>query len=144
MSQAANSGGDLGPAADPYQRLDKWLWCARFLKSRNLASKLLGAGRLRLSGKVVNKAHQLIRAGDVLTFPQGPYIRVIKVLFLADRRGPAAEAQSLYQDLQPVEEQRAQKPALGPFEALAARRDRGEGRPTKGERRAIDKLMGRE
>ncbi|MDA1311078.1 MAG: RNA-binding S4 domain-containing protein, partial [Proteobacteria bacterium] len=51
---------------------------------------------------------------------------------------------SLYEDLQPIEEQRAQKPASAPFEAPAARRDRGEGRPTKDDRRAIDKLMGRE
>jgi ribosome-associated heat shock protein Hsp15 len=144
LSETVNPGGNPGLDADSSQRLDKWLWCARFFKSRNLASKLLGGGRLRSSGKVVNKAHQLIRVGDVLTFPQGPYIRVIEVLFLADRRGPAPEAQSLYQDLQPIEEQRAQKPALALFEAPSARRDRGEGRPTKDERRAIDKLMGRE
>jgi len=88
------------------QRLDKWLWCARFFKSRGLASKLLGGGKLRLSGKVVNKAHQLVRPGDVLTFPQGPHIRVVKVLFLAERRGPAPEAQLLYEDFEPVETQR--------------------------------------
>lgn len=64
------------------QRLDKWLWCARFFKSRGLANKMVGAGRLRLSGKVVAKAHQLVRPGDVLTFPQGPHIRVVRVLFL--------------------------------------------------------------
>jgi ribosome-associated heat shock protein Hsp15 len=144
LSETVNPGGNPGLDADSSQRLDKWLWCARFFKSRNLASKLLGAGRLRLSGRVVNKAHQLIRAGDVLTFPQGFYIRVIKVLFLASRRGPAPEAQSLYEDLHPIEDQRTQKPASASFEAPAPRRDRGEGRPTKDDRRAIDKLMGRE
>ena len=126
------------------QRLDKWLWCARFFKSRGLASKLLGAGRLRLSGKVITKAHQLVRPGDVLTFPQGPFIRVVKVLFLANRRGPAPEAQTLYEDLAPIDEQKSQKPETAPFDASPSHRIRGEGRPTKDARRAIDKLMGRD
>lgn len=130
--------------AGPTQRLDKWLWCARFFKSRGLASKLLGAGRLRLSGKIVNKAHQLVRPGDVLTFPQGPFIRVVKVLYLADRRGPAPEAQLLYEDLEPIEEQRQAKTETKELDAPSSHRDRGEGRPTKEDRRAIDRLMGRE
>lgn len=129
---------------DPTMRLDKWLWCARFFKSRNLASKLLAAGRLRLSGKVISKAHQLVRPGDVLTFPQGPFIRVIKVLYIAERRGPAPEAQLLYEDLEPIEEQRQIKSEAAEFEAGSTGRDRGEGRPTKEDRRAIDKLMGRD
>ena len=62
------------------QRLDKWLWSARFFKSRALATKLLSAGRGRLSGKVVTKSNQLVKKNDVLTFPQGAFIRVIKVL----------------------------------------------------------------
>ena len=81
------------------QRLDKWLWSARFFKSRALATKLLSAGRVRLSGKVVTKSNQLVKKNDVLTFPQGAFIRVIKVLFLAERRGPAPEAQLLFEDL---------------------------------------------
>lgn len=130
--------------SDPTQRLDKWLWCARFFKSRNLASKLLSAGRLRLSGKVVTKAHQLVRPGEVLTFPQGPFIRVVKVVYLADRRGPAPEAQLLYEDLEPIEEQRQSKAESTEFGSESLGRDRGEGRPTKEDRRAIDRLMGRE
>jgi len=123
------------------QRLDKWLWCARFFKSRGLANKMLGAGRLRLSGKVVTKTHQLVRAGDVLTFPQGPHIRVVKVLFLAERRGPAPEAQTLYEDLAPVEASRV-KPEERP--APPARRDPGAGRPTKRERRHLEQFRSRE
>ncbi|MEO9903596.1 RNA-binding S4 domain-containing protein [Nisaea sp.] len=119
------------------QRLDKWLWCARFFKTRGLANRLLGAGRLRLSGKVVLKAHQLVRSGDVLTFPQGPNIRIVKVLFLAERRGPALEAQLLYEDLSPVmtpgRKSEISEPNLRP-----ARRDPGAGRPTKRDRRLID------
>ena len=130
--------------SDPTQRLDKWLWSARFFKSRGLASKLLASGRLRLSGKLINKAHHLVRPGDILTFPQGPFIRVVKVLFLADRRGPAPEAQLLFEDLEPIEEQRQAQSAAAQFDSPSSGRDRGEGRPTKDERRAIDRLMGRE
>ena len=61
MTDAATTGA--------HQRLDKWLWSARFFKSRSLATKLLEGGRLRLSGQVVSKSHQLVRFGDVLTFP---------------------------------------------------------------------------
>jgi ribosome-associated heat shock protein Hsp15 len=125
------------------QRLDKWLWCARFFKSRGLASKLLAGGKLRLSGKVVSKAHQLVRAGDVLTFPQGRDIRVVKVLFLADRRGPAPEAQALYEDLSPRETTPEEAESAVEVDAVPAR-DAGEGRPTKRDRRRIDRLMGRE
>ena len=122
---------------DETQRLDKWLWCARFFKSRGRANKMVGAGRLRLSGKVVSKAHQLVRAGDVLTFPQGPHIRVVKVLSLAGRRGPAVEAQSLYDDLEPVgaSAEKGRRPEADP---APAQRDPGAGRPTKRDRRLID------
>ncbi|WP_420403890.1 RNA-binding S4 domain-containing protein [Nisaea sp.] len=121
------------------QRLDKWLWCARFFKSRGLANKMLGAGRLRLSGKVVTKAHQLVREGDVLTFPQGPHIRVVKVLFLAERRGPAPEAQMLYEDLAPIGTSGPTEEAP-PKPSTAARREPGTGRPTKRERRQTDQF----
>lgn len=121
------------------QRLDKWLWCARFFKTRGLANKMVGAGRLRLSGKVVSKAHQLVRPGDVLTFPQGPNIRIVKVLFLAERRGPAPEAQMLYEDLAPIETGlgKSDQPKAAP---TPAQRDPGAGRPTKRDRRLIDHL----
>ncbi len=121
-------------------RVDKWLWYARFLKSRSLASKLCQAGKLRLAGSLVHKAHAKLKVGDVLTFPQGQHIRVIKVLALGTRRGPATEAQSLYEDLKPPE------PANRlPEEArlkVAALRPSGRGRPTKKERRAIERLKG--
>lgn len=122
------------------QRLDKWLWCARFFKSRGLANKLVGAGRLRLSGKVVSKSHQLVRPGDVLTFPQGPHIRVVKVLFLAERRGPAPEAQTLYEDLAPLEAS-ASKDGQSKTSSAPAQRDPGAGRPTKRDRRLIDHFL---
>lgn len=113
------------------RRLDKWLWFARFCKSRTLATKLCAAGRIRVDGEIVRKAHQLVRPGDVLTFPQGPHIRVVRVLQLGERRGPATEARTLYEDLSP--------PAIPQTPTLA--RPPGSGRPTKSDRRALDRLM---
>ncbi len=80
-------------------RLDKWLWRARFFKNRALASKLCAAGRVRIDREVVTKAHATIRVGQVLTFPQARDIRVVRVVALGTRRGPAAEARTLYEDL---------------------------------------------
>lgn len=125
-------------------RLDKWLWFARFLKSRTLAAKLCESGKARLNKVIVQKAHQPVRVGDVLTFQLGPHIRVIAVRALGTRRGPATEAAMLYDDLAPP----ARRPATeaGPAGAapVEAGRDEGTGRPTKAERRATDRLRGRD
>ena len=80
-------------------RLDKWLWQARFFKTRPLAAELAEKGRIRINRVPVNKPHYRLRPGDVLTFPQGRTIRVVRVLALGTRRGPASEAQTLYEDL---------------------------------------------
>jgi ribosome-associated heat shock protein Hsp15 len=126
---------DPSPAAGvPPLRLDKWLWYARFARTRSLAAKLVSGARFRINGKPTDKAHHPVRPGDVLTFPLGPHIRVIKVLALADRRGGAPEAQRLYEDLDPPQPQ--PKAARGE----TGIRDEGAGRPTKRERRAIDRL----
>jgi ribosome-associated heat shock protein Hsp15 len=85
----------------------------------------------------------LVRAGDVLTFPQGSLIRVVRVLFLTERRGPASEACLLFEDLSPVEEQQKKRSEAIDFDGNISNRERGLGRPTKDERRAIDKLMRR-
>lgn len=128
------TGNDL-PA--PSIRLDKWLWFARFCKSRSLAARLCESGRARVNKALVHKAHQAIRVGDVLTFPLGPHIRVIAVKALGQRRGPAPEAQALYDDLAPpplrIPPPSAETPSPG-------ERAAGTGRPTKAERRAIDRL----
>jgi ribosome-associated heat shock protein Hsp15 len=120
-------------------RLDKWLWYARFFKSRSLAAKVCQASKVRSAGNPISKAHHPVRVGDVLTFPKGRYIRVIKVLALGTRRGPAAEAQTLYEDLNPPESAQAMPRLPG-----LARRPAGEGRPTKKDRRDLDKLQGRD
>jgi len=117
-------------------RLDKWLWHARFARTRSLAAKLVAQARFRINGNPTEKAHHAVRPGDVLTFPLGPYIRVIKVLALGVRRGPAPEARLLYEDLDP----RKPTPAASKEPEVAVRED-GAGRPTKRERRAIDRLQ---
>lgn len=120
-------------------RVDKWLWHARFFKSRTLASRLCESGRLRVNGAVVRKSHQVLRPGDVLTFPKDADIRVVRVVALGSRRGPAMEARGLYDDLQPPPETLGPPPV--PIEPLpAGKRETGAGRPTKAERRALDRL----
>jgi ribosome-associated heat shock protein Hsp15 len=87
------------PPAEAGLRLDKWLWQARFFKTRGLAAQLIERRKLRLNREVVTKSHYRVRPGDVLTFPQGANVRVVRVLALGTRRGPAPEAQTLYEEL---------------------------------------------
>ncbi|QIE55456.1 RNA-binding S4 domain-containing protein [Pikeienuella piscinae] len=81
-------------------RLDKWLWRARFFKTRGLAAKTAEKG-FRLNGERSRKTHALVRPGDVLTFRQGAEVRVVRVRALGTRRGPAPEAATLFEDLDP-------------------------------------------
>ena len=83
-------------------RLDKWLAQARFFKRRELASDMVSEGHLRLNGQHCAKPGHGVQAGDVLTFPQADRIRVVRILSLGTRRGPAPEAQTLYADLAPL------------------------------------------
>lgn len=82
-------------------RLDKWLWQARFFKSRSLAAGVVAAGHLRVNGQPVDKPAHAVAPGEVLTFAQGERIRVVRILAIGTRRGPAPEAQALYADLAP-------------------------------------------
>lgn len=124
--------------SDGTRRLDQWLWFARFFKSRTRATRFCASGKLRVNAITVAKAHYGLKIGDVLTFPLGPHVRVIAVRDLGTRRGPPAEARTLYEDL---------VPPVRPAEDLVppvAERPPGAGRPTKAERRAIDRLRGRD
>ena len=121
-------------------RLDKWFWYARFIKSRSLATKLCNSGKVRVNGNLIKKAHQSVTPGDVLTFSVGPNIRVIKIIKLGNRRGPAKEAQALYEDLQPIDQ--IAKKIDSTLTSEPAKRERGSGRPTKVQRRAIERFMG--
>ena len=121
-------------------RIDKWLWYARFFKTRSGAAKLCNGNKVRAAGVVVSKAHHRLRVGDVLTFPQGRHIRVVKVLALGKRRGPAADAQQLYEDLKPPVPANRLPPRK---DAMAtAWRAPGSGRPTKRDRRAMERMKG--
>ena len=83
-------------------RLDKWLWYARFFKTRALASKAISNGRFRLDGDLMSKPHRQAKCGQVLTFSQGTRIRVVRIKALGSRRGPAQEAALLFDDLAPI------------------------------------------
>ncbi len=82
-----------------WQRLDKWLWCARFMKARADCTRLVEGGQVRINRQTTEKAHARLRPGDVLTLVSRGEVRVIEVLALATRRGPAAEAQRLYREV---------------------------------------------
>ncbi len=78
-------------------RIDKWLWMTRFCKTRAISQKLAGKGRIRINGRVIDKPHALVRVGDVITLPLPAGVKVLKVLHLPERRGPASEAQASYE-----------------------------------------------
>ena len=89
-----------------WQRLDKWLWCARFMRQRSDCAALVGQGGLRINRQPTDKPHARLRVGDVITLPlRGPArvieVRVIEVLALAERRGPASAAALLYREIPP-------------------------------------------
>lgn len=112
-------------------RVDKWLWHARFFKTRSLAATQVGEGSLRINGTATQKRAATVTPGDVLTFAQGDHIRVIQIDALGARRGPATEAQALYTDLSPPQPKPPKEEAENPaFE--------GKGRPTKKDRRSHD------
>lgn len=127
---------DARAGDDATLRLDKWLWHARIFRSRSLASKFCLEGRIRIGGRVVEKAHQMVKPGDVLTFAHGHDVKVLRIVALGKRRGPAPEARALYEDLS------APPLPVSPADPAAPARERGVGRPTKADRRALDRLLG--
>ena len=115
----------------PKIRLDKWLYHARFFKTRTLAAKVVTGGHVRVNSAKVAKASHGIAVGDVLTFAQAKAIRVVRVEAFGTRRGPAPEAQTLYADLREVKEN---VPPAPKYE--------GKGRPTGRDRRKLDLKRG--
>jgi ribosome-associated heat shock protein Hsp15 len=85
--------------SQPSCRLDKWLFCARFYRTRALAQAATAAGRVRLNGTRLEKPGHVLKPGDVLTLGKGAQILAVRVLALAEKRGPPAQAQSLYEVL---------------------------------------------
>lgn len=128
-----------GKTASTKLRLDKWLWYTRIIKSRTLAQKLIESGAVRVNGTKTTSSDYRVTEGMVLTMNVHDRLRILKVVKLGTRRGPAPEAMALYEDM---------SPALPPAEKKyrppnAAEREPGSGRPTKRERRLTDKLIGR-
>ncbi|RRH94371.1 RNA-binding S4 domain-containing protein [Mesorhizobium tamadayense] len=120
------------------QRIDKWLFFSRAVKSRSLAAKLVVAGRVRINRDKAAQASDLVKAGDVLTITLERRILVWKVLGAGTRRGPAEEARTLYEDMSPPPAPRGETVP----DAIPALRETGSGRPTKRERRQTDRLLG--
>ena len=116
-------------------RLDKWLWAARFYKSRSLAHAACDGGKVDVNGQAA-KPSRTVRSGDRIHLSLGEWRREIVVIALTERRGPAVAARALYEDHSPPPPPRA----LRPLPAVV--RERGLGRPTKRERRLQDRLRG--
>jgi len=133
------------PAPDPggAQRLDKWLWFARVVKTRSLATALVQSGKVRVNRIRTDKPSYTVRPGDVITVTAHSQVRVLRVTAAGERRGPAVAARELYEELTPP---RAEVPIqdgdVG--NEHSPKRDPGAGRPTKRERRAIERLLKRE
>jgi ribosome-associated heat shock protein Hsp15 len=123
-------------AGEQRQRIDKWLFFARVVKSRSLAAKLVQAGRVRVNREKTDQAAQLVKPGDVLTINLDRRVIVLRVVLAGERRGPFEEARTLYVDMSP-------QPAKGDSalpDAVAPLREAGSGRPTKKERREMQKF----
>ena len=119
-------------------RLDKWLWCARFYKTRSLAVEEIGKGRVTVNGQAAKAAREL-RVGDNVALRQGPVARTVVIRALSNMRGPAPVAQQLYEETPEsiaARAQAAEARRLAPEPATALR----EGRPTKRDRRDMDDL----
>lgn len=142
MSAAGGKGPKEGLAA---QRLDKWLWYARVVKSRTSAAGLVTEGRIRVNKVRAEKPSQSLKLGDVVTATLRPRVRVLRVLQLGHRRGPPSEAATLYEELTPAPTG-PKSPFAGagrvPGTEFAETRPAGAGRPTKRDRRQIDRLKG--
>lgn len=116
------------------QRIDKWLWHARVVRTRSAAAALAAGGRVRVNGARIDAASRPVKLGDVVTIALDSRVRVLAVTGFAERRGSATDAQVLFRDEAPPA---AATPAA---EASPALRDPGAGRPTKRERRSLDRL----
>jgi ribosome-associated heat shock protein Hsp15 len=122
--------------SDDRQRIDKWLWHARIVRTRSAAAALASSGHVRLNGARVDAPAKAVKAGDVVTVALDARVRVLKVTGFALRRGAAEAGRALYEDMAPPEPGRSREPEDEPV----ARREPGSGRPTKQERRAIERF----
>lgn len=125
-----------GPSS---QRLDKWLWFVRLAKSRTLAASLVSDGKVRVNKIRVDKPAHAVKPGDVVTATVGRQVRILQVVGLGLRRGPAPEARTLYEELTPAPDVTKSRMRVA---SAQAERDPGSGRPTKRDRRLLQRLKG--
>jgi ribosome-associated heat shock protein Hsp15 len=116
------------------QRIDKWLWHARVVRTRSAAAELVTSGLVRLNRERVTASSRLVRTDDVITIALDRQVRILKVAGFAERRGDAEAGRVLYADLTPL-------PEPADESVRVAAREPGSGRPTKRDRRAIDRLL---
>lgn len=125
-------------SADAKLRIDKYLWAIRIFKTRSLATEACKNGKVKLGGQALKAAH-VVKVGEVYHIHKGTERKVVEVKDLLERRVDAPTAQLFYIDLTPAEDQPGKMPSV--FTVPVLKRDKGTGRPTKRERREIDKLQ---
>lgn len=147
-SAARSATSPDGPAAIS-QRLDKWLWYARVVKTRTQAAALVSGGKVRVNRVKTDRPAHAVKVGDVITASVGARVRVLAVKAIGDRRGSADIARLLFDDLTAPVASAGSESSDGPAggrareaHASTGRRDSGSGRPTKRERRLTDRLKG--
>jgi ribosome-associated heat shock protein Hsp15 len=132
--------GEEAPLSDTSRvRLDRWLWAARFFKTRALAAAAIGGGKVLVAGARAKRA-KLLGVGDRLRIRRGPFEYVVVVRALSEHRGPAAAAAALYAE--DPEGKRLRERLAEQLRVAPSLRYEGKGRPTKKERREIEKLRG--
>ena len=134
MTRGNQTGGD----AEHRQRIDKWLWHARVVKTRSAAAALVSSGHVRLNGARIDQPSKPVKPGDVVTIALDRRVRVLKVGGIAERRGSVDDARVLYEDLTPAPAETKRAPPA------SAGREPGSGRPTKQERRVMARFTGRD
>ena len=122
-------------------RLDKWLWAARFYKTRGLSAEAIDAGRIEVNGERAKRA-RLVQAGDRIKIRIGPYEHIVQVLGVSEVRGSAPIAQALYEE--EAESKKAREAMAAHVRAMNASTGYESGRPTKKDRRDIKRIRGRD
>jgi ribosome-associated heat shock protein Hsp15 len=122
-------------------RLDKWLWAARFFKTRAVAADAIESGKVEVNGERAKRAKQL-QAGDMVRIRLGPYQHLVKVLAVSERRGPASVAATLYEE--DADSRKAREALQIQIKAAQSASGYLPGRPTKKDRRDIEKIRRRE
>lgn len=115
------------------QRIDKWLWHARFYKTRSIAQKQVSTGKIRVDREKISSPSRKVTTGNVLTITRERDIKIIEILGIADKRGPYSEAQLLYNDMSPPKPEKQKQEQTR--ESMS--RIQSEGRPTKHQRKQI-------